>query len=107
MAILSIKCYNMLKDVIKKEYRMEFSEKVLFVRAKLNLSQTELAEKLNVSFATINRWETGKTKPSKKLLFLLEYFVKKIILILKKLNRRTREWHLLHEQKLNKKLRQF
>ena len=74
MAILSIKCYNMFKDVIKKEYRMEFSEKVLFVRAKLNLSQTELAEKLNVSFATINRWETGKTKPSKKAIISFRIF---------------------------------
>ena len=51
---------------------MEFSEKVLFVRAKLNLSQTELAEKLNVSFATINRLEKGKTLPSYSTLMMFE-----------------------------------
>ena len=53
---------------------MEFSEKEWFVRAKLNLAQTELAEKLNVSFATINRWETKKTKPSKKAIISFRIF---------------------------------
>lgn len=48
---------------------MEFSEKVLFVRIKLNLSKTELVENLNVSFATINKWETGKTKTILKSCF--------------------------------------
>ena len=32
---------------------------------KLNLSQEQLAAKLNVSFATVNRWEAGKSKPQK------------------------------------------
>ena len=42
---------------------MEFSEKVSFVREKMDMSQEELARALNVSFATINRWENAKTKP--------------------------------------------
>ncbi|MFH1137743.1 MAG: helix-turn-helix transcriptional regulator [Pseudomonadota bacterium] len=29
------------------------------------LSQEELAHALGVSFATVNRWENGKTSPSK------------------------------------------
>ncbi|MDR2729184.1 MAG: helix-turn-helix transcriptional regulator, partial [Chitinispirillales bacterium] len=33
------------------------------VREKLNLSQEDLARALNVSFATINRWENSKNKP--------------------------------------------
>ncbi len=33
------------------------------LRARLGLSQTELAERLGVSFATVNRWENGHTKP--------------------------------------------
>ena len=44
---------------------MEFSEKVRFVREKLKISQEDLARALNVSFATINRWENSKTKPIK------------------------------------------
>lgn len=43
---------------------MEFPEQVKFVRTKLNLSQMDLAKALNVSFATINRWENGKSKPN-------------------------------------------
>jgi len=35
------------------------------VRRQLGLSQEELAYALGVSFATINRWENGKTSPSK------------------------------------------
>lgn len=44
---------------------MGFAEKVKFVRTKLNLSQEELAHKLGVSFATINRWENGSYNPSR------------------------------------------
>ncbi len=35
------------------------------VRAKLNLTQEQLAERLGVSFATVNRWEGGTTVPQK------------------------------------------
>jgi DNA-binding transcriptional regulator YiaG len=42
-----------------------FSEQVKAVRTALNLSQEELAHALGVSFATVNRWENGKTSPSK------------------------------------------
>lgn len=42
---------------------MEFSEKIRFVREELDLTQEELAKKLGVAFATINRWEQGSTKP--------------------------------------------
>lgn len=35
------------------------------IRENLNMSQTELAEKLNVTFATVNRWENGRAVPNK------------------------------------------
>lgn len=41
-----------------------FSEQVKTVRKALNISQEELARALGVSFATVNRWENGKTSPS-------------------------------------------
>lgn len=44
---------------------MEFKDKLVYVRAKLNLTQYELANQLGVSFATVNRWENDVTKPSK------------------------------------------
>ncbi len=47
---------------------MTFAEKVKFVRGKLQLSQIDLAKKLNVSNVTINRWEVKGIQPS----FLVE-----------------------------------
>ena len=44
---------------------MEFSRIVKIVREKTGMSQEDLARALNVSFATINRWENGKTHPNK------------------------------------------
>lgn len=55
---------------------MTLIEQLLHVRVQLNLTQTELAEKLNVSFATISRWENGKAKPTKKALLTFKKFCK-------------------------------
>ena len=51
--------------LFEKVVRMEFSEKVRYVRDKLNISQEDLARALNVSYATVNRWENIKTNPSR------------------------------------------
>ena len=53
-----------------------FSEQVKAVRTALNLSQEELAHALGVSFATVNRWENGKTNPSKLAQRQFEQFCK-------------------------------
>ncbi len=45
---------------------MNFSDKLIYVRKKLFLSQQAIANELNVSYATVNRWETGKFKPNYK-----------------------------------------
>ena len=42
------------------------------MRTRLGLSQEKLATKLGVSFATINRWENGRTKPSSMGKVLIE-----------------------------------
>lgn len=55
---------------------MEFKEKVLFVRAKLNLSQTELASELGVSLQIINLWELGKVSPTKKAKYAFKLYCK-------------------------------
>ena len=47
---------------------MELPEKVRFVRDRLKISQEDLARALNVSYATINRWENSKTKPTRMAL---------------------------------------
>ena len=51
---------------------MDFSDKIRFVREELGLTQKELAKKLGVAFATINRWENGHTEPTIKAKKLLE-----------------------------------
>ena len=43
---------------------MSFSEFVVSVRKKLQLSQKQLAAAINVSYSTINRWENGHVVPS-------------------------------------------
>jgi len=43
---------------------MTFGEKVKTVRLKLFMSQQVFAKELKVSFATVNRWETGHNAPS-------------------------------------------
>ena len=44
---------------------MEIQSTLRAIRARLDLSQQELADRLGVSFATVNRWEGGTTKPQK------------------------------------------
>ena len=41
------------------------AEELRQLRQQQGWSQEDLARKLGVSFATVNRWENGKTKPSK------------------------------------------
>lgn len=43
----------------------DFPERVKQVRKQLEISQEDLAHALGMSFATVNRWENGKAKPSK------------------------------------------
>jgi len=42
-----------------------FAARVKQLRERLELTQEALAESLGVSFATVNRWENGRTEPSK------------------------------------------
>lgn len=42
-----------------------FSQFVRQVRERLAYSQEQLASELGVTFASVNRWENGHTKPSK------------------------------------------
>ncbi len=45
---------------------MDYAKKIKELREMMLLSQTEFAELLCVSFATVNRWENGKTIPTIK-----------------------------------------
>lgn len=45
--------------------KIDYADGILKLRAKLNLSQEELAKLLGVSFMSVNRWENGKYAPTK------------------------------------------
>lgn len=53
---------------------MDISAEIKRVRQLSMLSQEELARELGVSFATVNRWETGKAKPTYRTLRLFDEF---------------------------------
>jgi DNA-binding XRE family transcriptional regulator len=46
---------------------MNYKKLVKELREKLIITQVELAELLGVSYASINRWETGKHEPTTKV----------------------------------------
>ena len=56
--------------------KIDYADGILKLRAKLNLSQEELAKLLGVSFMSVNRWENGIHEPTKlakvRLLQLIE-----------------------------------
>lgn len=50
-------------------------ERIRQLRKDLNLTQESFAHEIGVTFATVNRWENGRTVPNKvaqKVLLLLE-----------------------------------
>ena len=46
------------------ESKMDTSRLVRDLRKRTRLTQEKFAARLGVAFATINRWENGRTKPS-------------------------------------------
>lgn len=56
---------------------MSFSEDMKRIRRKAFLTQDDFAKEIGVSFATVNRWETGKAKPNLKTMKLIDDYCKK------------------------------
>ena len=55
---------------------MSFGDDIKSIRQKCFMSQEAFAKELGVSFATVNRWESGKTKPTYKTMKLIDDFCK-------------------------------
>ena len=55
---------------------MEISTEIKRIRQSTLLSQEEFARELGVSFATVNRWETGRAKPTYRTLRLIDEYCK-------------------------------
>ena len=43
---------------------MSFSDEIMIIRQKSFLTQTEFPVNINVAYNTVNRWETGKSRPN-------------------------------------------
>lgn len=56
---------------------MDFSEDIKKIRRMALLTQEDFVKKLGVSYATINRWETGKAMPNLKTMKLIDEYCKK------------------------------
>ena len=56
---------------------MEFSQAIKQIRCRSLLSQEDFAKCIGVSFTTVNRWETGKSKPSFKALRSIDEYCKR------------------------------
>ena len=52
-------------------------ERLELYRLENRLTQEALAEKLSVTFATVNRWLNDKSKPSKMQIYHIEKLLKK------------------------------
>lgn len=55
---------------------MDFSVLIKELRLKLLLSQADFAKEIGVSFSTVNRWETGKTRPNYKAIKSINEYCK-------------------------------
>ena len=56
---------------------MSFSEDIKRIRRKAFMTQEDFAKEIGVSFATVNRWETGKAKPNLKTMKLIDEYCKR------------------------------
>ncbi len=53
---------------------MTFQEGIKQIRMKSFLTQEEFGRAIGVSYATVNRWETGKAKPNLKAMKLIDSY---------------------------------
>lgn len=56
---------------------MSVADDIKRIRLKTFLTQEAFAKELGVSFNTVNRWETGKQKPSIKVMKQIDDYCKK------------------------------
>jgi len=50
----------------------ELAKKIKELRSRLGLTQEQFAAKVGVTFSTVNRWESNKSKPSPLALHRIE-----------------------------------
>ena len=66
--------------------KIDYANGILQLRAKLNLSQEELAKILGVSYISVNRWENDKYAPTKLVKVKLNQLFKEHNIVVKEVN---------------------
>ena len=66
--------------------KIDYADGILQLRAKLNLSQEELAKILGVSYISVNRWENDKYTPTKLVKVKLNQLFKEHDIEVKEVN---------------------
>ncbi|HPX33413.1 MAG TPA: helix-turn-helix transcriptional regulator [Erysipelotrichaceae bacterium] len=66
--------------------KIDYADGILQLRAKLNLSQEELAKILGVSYISVNRWENDKYAPTKLVKVKLNQLFKEHNIEVKEVN---------------------
>lgn len=54
--------------------RMSFPEEIKRIRQRSFLTQQDFSDKIGVAFSTVNRWESGHTKPNLKAMKSINEF---------------------------------
>lgn len=67
--------------------KIDYADGILQLRAKLNLSQEELAKILGVSYISVNRWENDKYAPTKLVKVKLNQLFKEHNVEVKEVNK--------------------
>ena len=67
--------------------KIDYADGILQLRAKLNLSQEELAKILGVSYISVNRWENDKYAPTKLVKVKLNQLFKEHNIEVKEVNK--------------------
>lgn len=66
--------------------KIDYADGILQLRAKLNLSQEELAKILGVSYISVNRWKNDKYAPTKMVKFKLNQLFREHDIEVKEVN---------------------
>ena len=53
---------------------MDFPKEIKRIRQRSFLTQQEFANVIGVSFSTVNRWESGRSKPNLKAMKIKEHY---------------------------------
>lgn len=71
----SLKLHDMGGKRVRKRWNMNFMENLRVLREKNNMTQEQLAERMEVSRQTVSKWESGASMPEmEKLVQLTEMF---------------------------------